>query len=389
VPIRFSFTALFAAAALFIATAGPLATKASAQTSRTWVSGVGDDTNPCSRTAPCKTLAGTISKTGEGGEINAIDSGGFGSVTITKAITIDLTSVLGGVLNAGTNGIIVNAGPTDDVVLRGLDIDGFASAAACGYAGLSGIRVLSARSVTIADSQISEQQKAIDIAPTSPVKVLVNRVDLTNNCTNGIVSVPTGAGSADMTIRDSTISNSGTALSVSSNARAWLSGSTIFGNALGLQALGTGAINDFGDNQLMANTADGSATADVAPNHIAPAPGAAGPAGPPGPAGKQGDPGVKLLVAVSDSTLSAKAGARVALSFLTTAAGSGTLRILNGSKTVATVHGKARSGANTIRWNGRIGKKAATAGTYRLSLRVVGSDGQTDTTTAKLTLKRH
>ncbi|MDX6509725.1 MAG: hypothetical protein QOG81_1477, partial [Gaiellaceae bacterium] len=72
------------------------------QATRTWVSGVGDDANPCSRTAPCKTFAGAISKTATGGEINAIDPGGFGAVTITKAITIDLSSTLGGVLNAST-----------------------------------------------------------------------------------------------------------------------------------------------------------------------------------------------------------------------------------------------------------------------------------------------
>ena len=56
---------------------------AQAQATRTWVSGVGDDANPCSRTAPCKTFAGAISKTATNGEINAIDSGGFGAVTIS------------------------------------------------------------------------------------------------------------------------------------------------------------------------------------------------------------------------------------------------------------------------------------------------------------------
>src|SRR6201747_2561333 len=82
------------------------------QATRTWVSGVGDDANPCSRTAPCKTLPGAISKTAAGGEINMIDSGGFGAVTITKSISIEAVGVMGGVLNTGT-GIIVNAGPND------------------------------------------------------------------------------------------------------------------------------------------------------------------------------------------------------------------------------------------------------------------------------------
>jgi hypothetical protein len=83
------------------------ASLAHAQATRTWVSGVGDDANPCSRTAPCKTFAGTISKTAAGGEINCLDPGGFGTVTITKAITIDCFHTEGGVLAAGTNGINV------------------------------------------------------------------------------------------------------------------------------------------------------------------------------------------------------------------------------------------------------------------------------------------
>src|ERR1700709_2551311 len=83
---------------------------ASAQATRTWVSGVGDDLNPCSRTAPCKTFAGAISKTAASGEINCIDSGGFGAVTITKAITISCEGVTAGILaTLGTSGIIVNA----------------------------------------------------------------------------------------------------------------------------------------------------------------------------------------------------------------------------------------------------------------------------------------
>src|SRR6202035_4198960 len=85
---------------------------------------VGDDVNPCSRTAPCKTFAGAISKTAAGGEINVIDSGGYGVVTITKSITIDGGPFLAGVLATGSNGIVINAGPTDIVTLRNLDING-------------------------------------------------------------------------------------------------------------------------------------------------------------------------------------------------------------------------------------------------------------------------
>src|SRR5882762_1005645 len=86
---------------------------AHAQATRTWVSGVGDDANPCSRTAPCKTFAGAISKTAAGGEIDALDPGGYGTVTITKGITIDGGGgQVASVLAAGVNGIIVNAPAT-------------------------------------------------------------------------------------------------------------------------------------------------------------------------------------------------------------------------------------------------------------------------------------
>src|SRR5881628_122940 len=83
---------------------------AKAQASRTWVSGVGDDANPCSRTAPCKTFAGAISKTAAGGEIDALDPGGFGAVTITKGMTIDGGPNAGGILSSGVQGVIINAG---------------------------------------------------------------------------------------------------------------------------------------------------------------------------------------------------------------------------------------------------------------------------------------
>src|ERR1700740_3858171 len=110
---------------------------AHAQATRTWVSGVGDDANPCSRTAPCKTFAGAISKTAPGGEIDALDPGGFGIVTITKAITIDGGGgQVASVLASGTNGINVNAGPTDVVTLRNLRINGIVSPAGGGGNGV-------------------------------------------------------------------------------------------------------------------------------------------------------------------------------------------------------------------------------------------------------------
>jgi hypothetical protein len=119
------------------------AVPAHAQATRTWVSGVGDDANPCSRTAPCKTFAGAISKTASGGEINVLDPGGFGAVTITKPITISSEGFEAGVLVSGTNGIVVNVpNATDVVVLRGLDIEGLGT-------GINGITILTGGTVQV------------------------------------------------------------------------------------------------------------------------------------------------------------------------------------------------------------------------------------------------
>ena len=136
--IRSKIIRFFSTAALVVG----FSTAAYAQATRTWVSGVGDDANPCSRTAPCKTFAGAISKTAPGGEINVLDPGGFGAVTITKSITIRSDHIEAGVLVSGTNGIVVSAGATDRVVLEGLDIEGLGT-------GLNGVSILAGKEVYI------------------------------------------------------------------------------------------------------------------------------------------------------------------------------------------------------------------------------------------------
>src|SRR3954471_2626024 len=147
--------------ALLVALAGSLLaiSPAYAQATRTWVLGVGDDANPCARTAPCKTFAGAISKTAANGEINVLDPGGYGAVTITKAISIIADGDLAGVLVSGTNGIIVNAGATDAVLLRGLDINGV------GAASPSGVQITNAKTVTIERSLIMGFTTEINVAP--------------------------------------------------------------------------------------------------------------------------------------------------------------------------------------------------------------------------------
>src|ERR1043165_8625685 len=130
-----SKASVFKSALSTVVALGLMTSTALAQATRTWVSGVGDDANPCSRTAPCKTFAGAISKTAPAGEINVLDPGGFGGVTITKSITISSEGFEAGVLVSGTNAIIINALTTSNVVLRGLDIEGLGP-------GLVGIKVL-------------------------------------------------------------------------------------------------------------------------------------------------------------------------------------------------------------------------------------------------------
>ncbi|RYD63523.1 MAG: hypothetical protein EOP58_11235, partial [Sphingomonadales bacterium] len=172
------------------------AAPASAQATRTWVSGVGDDVNPCSRTAPCKTFAGAISKTAAGGEINCLDPGGYGTVTIVKSITLDCTGTLGSVLNSATTGIIVN-NATAVVKLRGLTINGGTPTAA----GLHGIRFIAGASLTVENVLISNQIAAapngngIFFQPSAAAEMVLKNVTIADNSV-GILIQPTGTGSA-------------------------------------------------------------------------------------------------------------------------------------------------------------------------------------------------
>src|SRR5437764_8243366 len=148
----------------------------SAQATRTWVSGTGDDANPCSRTAPCKTFAGAISKTAAGGEIDALDPGGFGAVTITKGMTIDGGGgQVASVLVSGTNGIVVQAGPSDVVILRNLRINGIGS-------GLNGVRFLSGKDLNLENCYIfGFTQNGIDIALSASASAHVLNTVVKNN----------------------------------------------------------------------------------------------------------------------------------------------------------------------------------------------------------------
>jgi hypothetical protein len=209
-----------------------------AQATRTWISGVGDDVNPCSRTAPCKTFQGAIAKTAAGGEINTLDPGGFGAVTITKSITIDAHNVLGGVLVSGTNGIVINAGVNDVVTLRGLNITGLNS-------GLAGVRYIKAAAVHVEDCFISGfTQGAISFLPDTGVSgsLFVRRVTASNNGGGGVVVG--GLGSPVVTIQKSSFLNDVIALHATDSAVVSVYDSVIAGNATtGVWAEGTATVN--------------------------------------------------------------------------------------------------------------------------------------------------
>jgi len=153
---------------------------ATAQASRTWVSGVGDDANPCSRTAPCKTFAGAISKTAAAGEIDALDPAGYGAVTITKPITIDGGGQVASVLVSGTNGIVVQAGPNDVVILRNLRINGIGT-------GINGVRWLAGRALTLENCDIfGFTTNGIDIEKNDGGKAFIRNTVVQNNGQAGI-----------------------------------------------------------------------------------------------------------------------------------------------------------------------------------------------------------
>ena len=281
---------------------------AGAQASRTWVSGVGDDANPCSRTAPCKTFAGAISKTAAGGEIDALDPAGYGAVTITKAMTIDGGGgQVASVLVAGTNGIVVQAGPSDVVILRNLRINGISGS---GNGGINGIRWLSGKALTVENCDIfGFTTNGIDIAKADGGKAFIHNTVIQNvggsglsvqsTTTNTSVDVDTsrfdlagsfgiiagsfsritvsrsvasgngsagfiasaGAGTAELNVTESTSSNNITGVQAGGGTAAVtvrISNVTLHDNLNGLVVGANGTLKSFGNNF---NSGSGAPTA--------------------------------------------------------------------------------------------------------------------------------
>jgi Right handed beta helix region len=251
---------------------------AHAQATRTWVSGVGNDADPCSRTAPCKTFAGAISKTAASGEINCLDPGGFGGVTITKSITISCEGVTAGVLaTLGSSGVIVNAAAADVVYLKGLDFEGVNT-------GFHGIRFL-AGSALFVDSCVIRDFNAVNglgiafTPSTNASMTIVNSIVHRNTNGGGIQVAPTGAGIAKVNLNNVTIAKNNVgiaAIGTLANTNVQIDNSTISANlSTGVLASGgatirigrsaivnnagaatSGNVLSYLDNQINGNTPD-------------------------------------------------------------------------------------------------------------------------------------
>ena len=256
-----------------------VATMAQAQATRTWVSGVGDDANPCSRTAPCKTFAGAISKTAVDGEIDALDPAGFGAVTITRSITIDgccMVSILG----AGTTSITINITSGTDlkktVRLRNISMNGAST-------GVFGIRYIAANKVYVEHCQIygmqsSAASRGIVATGVATGSQLYVKDTIISNCASGIdASAASGSfvsvldnvnlegmtdglilgSGASATLRNSfVVLNTGAGVKMNSGSAASIEHTVINHNATGIQA-NTGSTTDLSSTVIIGNATAG------------------------------------------------------------------------------------------------------------------------------------
>ena len=221
---------------------------AQAQATRTWVSGVGDDVNPCSRTAPCKTFAGAISKTATNGEINCLDPAGYGAINITKSITIDCEDTQGSILASLVNGVIVN-GSGIAVRLRGISINGAGN-------GINCIRVLNGASLVLDEIVCSGfSQHGVSVENTTgTMKLAIWNSSFRNNAGNGINTFSTGTATTQLSIESSLFSHNGVGVNLVLATTAALNNSIVSHNTTGIQAGNASSFLNARDNQISNNT---------------------------------------------------------------------------------------------------------------------------------------
>jgi hypothetical protein len=245
-----------------------MTSQAQAQATRTWVSGVGDDANPCSRTAPCKTFPGAYSRTAAGGEIDALDPGGFGTITIGKAITIDGGGgQVASILASGVPGVTVNAGANDRVTLRNLRINGIGQSVTPGTTGIvfnSGL-LLNVENCFI----FGFTSNGINFQPgvRAFLRVSETTIDSTglNGSTGGIIAATTAASGANrVTITHSHVTgNGGYGITIGAHTIAMIEevdvsrNGIIAGGDAGIFANGVGAEVNVEHSVVMSNNNSG------------------------------------------------------------------------------------------------------------------------------------
>src|SRR5882762_9250391 len=232
------------------------ASLAHAQASRTWVSGVGDDANPCSRTAPCKTFAGAISKTAACGEIDALDPGGFGALTVTKSITLDGTGTFASILASSTNGITINVLATDFVTIRGLSINGVGTS--CSF-GLNGVNVVNAgpKSIHIEDCVIAHFTNGVNVNVTNGTQLNIRNTVIRENSGDG-VAANTSSGQVKGAFVNSSFNGNGNGIHAGHSARLSADRCTFGGNSGdGILADGSTGVANITNSGIFNNGANG------------------------------------------------------------------------------------------------------------------------------------
>jgi hypothetical protein len=293
----------------FFCLTGPLAFGAS---NRTWVSGGGSDSGTCPRSTPCATFAYALTQTTAGGEIDVLDPGDFGSVTIGQSVSIVADGVLGGILVTSNDGIHVTAGSSVVVVLRGLTINSVGSGGVgisfdspnggvlhiedCTINGFGsdGISVNPGGSTKafIKDTIVRNNGEGIIFGPTIvKVTASLDNVRVENNGFGGNGHGVEAGGNATVSVRNSVAAGNGTAgfyassspsmpavmnlessmasgsstgvNSDGANSTINMSNVTVVDNTTGLSETSGGHIVSFGNNKITNNTTNGSPTKTI------------------------------------------------------------------------------------------------------------------------------
>src|SRR5690348_14094162 len=269
---------------------------------RTYVSGTGNDSSPCTASQPCATFQAALALTLAGGEIFVLNSANYGPVTINKALTITSEGAVAGVLATSGAAITISAGANDVVNLRGLGLDGANS-------GATGIQFTSGKSLTIQNSFVRNfTGSGISFAPSGTATLFVSDTVVSNNGSNGVLvqsgsnavnaaltrvtasgngvgilasgsgvslavtdavansnSYGFGATASVMMVRNSTASNNTVGIAADqAGAIVRVGQSTVSGNSTGWQATKGGQVQSDGNNNVGGNVTAGTASTTLA-----------------------------------------------------------------------------------------------------------------------------